>query len=312
MEKDKSFVIYHKYIPKVGGIESAVYNLGKKLDKEGYKVTIVFDGVESSESLYKYAEVGDVVKLTADTKINTNICLIASNHDIPLQITANKFFQWVHSDYDKYKLDLKNKGKVQYVAVSKHCKKVIERREDIKAEVIYNLLDDDFGTDKRRVLRLVSNTRVSPEKGFGRMYEFASMLKERGIRFVWVIYGDNSYIVKEYNDWINTFRPIEEVQFVGFKRNIEIGLTNCDYLVQLSNFEGCPYSVLEAQKLGIPCIVTKWGGVEELITDGENGYILPMDMKLNDKVIDNIINNIPIFEPREYSSIQDWIKLIGD
>lgn len=306
----KKIVIYHKYIPKVGGIESAVYNLGKRLDRKGYEVTIVYDGVEDPESLYKYAEVGDVVKITADLNINTDIGLIASNHDIPPQIKADKYFQWVHSDYNKYKLDLKNKGKVHYVAVSNHCKKVIEQREGIKADVIYNLLDEDFGTDKRRVLRLVSNTRVSPEKGFGRMLEFAEMLKEKGIRFVWVVYGDNSHIVKEYQDWINAFKKIEEVQFVGFKRDITIGLTNADYLVQLSDFEGCPYSVLEAIKMGVPCIVTNWGGVEELIEDGVNGYILPMDMKGVD--IDKIVKKIPKVVPKEYSSIEDWVKLLGD
>ncbi len=305
----KKFLIYHKYIPKVGGIESAIYNLGKQLDLAGYDVTIAYDSAESWESIFHYAEVGRVVK-TSDTKISADICLIASNHDIPPCIEAKKFFQWVHSDYDKYKLDLKNRGKVRYVAVSKHCADVIKRKENIDCEVIYNIIDSDFGTDKRRVLRLVTNSRVSPEKGFGRMLELAKLLKERGVRFVWTIYGDNSHFPKEYYDWIEKFRDIEEVHWVGFKRDIAIGLEDADYLVQLSDWEGCPYSVLEALKMEVPCIVTNWGGVDELITDGENGYILPMETNNYGEYVDKIVNNIPKFKYKPLSSVNDWIKLI--
>ena len=306
----KEIVIFHSHIPKVGGIESAVYNLAHELDKEGYKVTILFKGAEGYKNLFKYAEVGDVVKLTADTKINTNTCLIASNHDIPPQITAKKFYQWVHSDYDKYKLDLKNKGKVEYIAVSKHCAKVIEKREKIKSKVIYNLIPDEFGTDKKPLLKLVTNSRVSPEKGFGRMLTLAQMLVEKGVNFKWDIYGDNTFKPNEYKDWIIRFRDIEQVSFLGFKSDITVGLRDADYLCQLSDFEGCPYSVLEALKMGVPCIVSNWLGVRELIKEGENGYILDMDMKKVD--LDKIVNSIPKFEYKPLSTVNDWIKLLED
>lgn len=305
----KKIVIYHNYIPKVGGIESAVYNLASSLDKKGYEVNILYNSAESADSLFRYAEVSNVFRIM-DEEVECDICLIASNHDIPRQIKAKRYFQWVHSDYDKYKLKLKNKGKVEYIAVSKHCAKVIMKRENIDCKVIYNLIADNFGKDKRRVLRLVTNSRVSPEKGFGRMLELAKVLKEKGVRFSWVIYGDNSHFPKEYWGWIDKFRPIEEIQWVGYKEDVSIGLTNADYLVQLSDFEGCPLAILEALKMEVPCIVTNWGGVEELITDGENGYILPMDTKLYSGYVDKIVNKIPKFKYEAKSEVEDWIKII--
>ena len=120
----KTIAIYHNYIPKVGGIESAVYNLASGLDKKGYKVTILYNGAESAESLFHYAKVANVVKLQEE-ELEFDTCLIASNHIIPDRIKAKRFLQWVHSDYDRYRLDLVNKGKVEYIAVSKHCAKVI-------------------------------------------------------------------------------------------------------------------------------------------------------------------------------------------
>lgn len=305
----KKIVIYHNYIPKVGGIESAIYNLASGLDKNGYDVTILYNGAESCESLFHYAKVANVIKL-GEEELEFDVCLIASNHIIPNRIKAKRFLQWVHSDYDRYKLDLVNKGKVEYIAVSKHCAKIIKKREGVECKVIYNLLAEDFGKDKRKVLRLVTNSRVSPEKGFGRMLELAKVLKEKGVRFSWVIYGDNSHFPKEYWGWIDKFRPIEEIQWVGYKSDILIGLTNADYLVQLSDFEGCPLAILEALKMEVPCIVTNWGGVEELIEDGINGYVLPMDTKLYGGYVDKIVNNIPRFKYEAKSEVEDWIKII--
>jgi len=312
-QKVKTFGIYHEWIPRVGGIESAVFNLGKAMDKVGYKVTVYFAGCESWESLFKYAQIGDVVKLLPDHKegqFKEDVLLIASNHYMPKTIKAGRYLQWVHSDYDKYKLDLRNKGQVEYIAVSKHAKKVIERREKIKAKVIYNLIDDDFGTDDREVLRFVTNSRVSPEKGFDRMILFAEALNDANVRYVWTVYGDNSVSPKYFEDWQRKFRHLPQVHFVGYKPDITVGLENATYSCLFSNFEGCPYSVLESLKLGVPCLVTDWLGVDELIDNGVNGYILPMDMKLSKYKIKKILKEIPKFEYKPLSTVKDWVKII--
>ena len=180
-----------------------------------------------------YAEVANIKKLLPEDNIECDICLIASNHNIPNQKKAKRYLQWIHSDYRKYPIKLKNKGKVEYIAVSKHCAKVIKELENVDAKVIYNLVDDDFGADKRRVLKLVSNTRISYEKGMDRMLVFAKKLKEKGVRFVWLVCGDNSWNPKYFEETKNKFRDIEEVYFVGYKKDITIGLGMADYLVHL-------------------------------------------------------------------------------
>ena len=59
----KEIVIYHEYLPKVGGIETVIYNLAKVIDKNGYKIVFTFKGVNEQKSLFKYAEVCDIAKL---------------------------------------------------------------------------------------------------------------------------------------------------------------------------------------------------------------------------------------------------------
>ena len=309
----KSIAIYHDYIPKVGGIESAVYSLAKLLTLEKYDVTIAYRNTESHESLFRYATVCDrVVKIDSamTSIIDVDVCLIASNHDIPEQIVAKKFLQWIHSDYDRYSLALKNIGKVEYVAVSNHTREVIKKREAVDPTVIYNLLDPDFKRVDDDVLRLVTNSRVSPEKGFLRMLKLAETLKENNVKFMWLVLGDNSHFPAEFEEWKRKFAHVEEVCFVGYKSDISLGLRDADYLVQLSDFEGCPYAVLEALRWEIPCIVTDWAGVQELIEDGKNGYIVPQHMNLDCAYVDKIVHNIPKVKQKDYSTIKDWIKLI--
>lgn len=303
-------IIYHDYIPKIGGIESAVYNLAKGLDGEGYEVVVAYRSAEATDSLLKYATVSNVVNVISEN-IEGDVCLVASNHNIPNTIKAKRFLQWIHTDYSKYKLRLKNIGKIDtFVAVSKHAKKVIEKQEGIEGvEVIINLIDDEFGK-VRSSLFFVTASRVSPEKGFGRMLEFAEVLKKQGVDFVWVVYGDNSSFPKEYTDWIRKFSHIPEVYFVGYKSDITPFLARADYLVQLSDWEGCPYAVLEALKMEKPCIVTNWGGVDEIIKDGKNGYILPMETETYPQYVDKIVNNVPSFKYKPLSKISDWVKIL--
>jgi glycosyltransferase involved in cell wall biosynthesis len=310
------FVIYPNYLPKVGGIETAVYELAKLLDRDKYFVTIAYNRCESVDAMVKYSKVAKLVKLD-DRRLECDVCLLASNHLQPPQIKAKAWLQWVHSDYEKYNnLQLvDNRNIFKYVAVSKHVARVCKRMFGIECEVIYNLLDPNFGEGVEKPIRLVTNSRLSPEKGFdlnegkSRVVKFAELLKASGRNFTWTICGDNTHMPNEQIRIIESLKHIENVNFVGYKSDILPTLIGADMLVQLSNFEGCPYSILEALQVGVPCIVTDWKGVEELIEDGVNGYIIRQDMKGVD--INKMLDNIPKgFDTKPKSEISQWDKLI--
>jgi len=308
-KKAKRIIIYHRYIPRLGGVETAIYSLAKGLDREGYDVTIAYERVESYESLFGYSRVANIVNVS-ELEVEGDVCLQASNHPFNKNIKAKRYLQWIHSDYSKYNQRLNNIGDIEkYIAVSKYAKEVIEEQENIKGvEVIHNIIDEDFG--KKKYLKLVTASRISHEKGFGRMLGLAKLLKAKGVDFVWTVYGDNSRNLEEERDLKESFSEMENVYFVGYKLDVQPALQSADYLVQLSDWEGCPYSVLEALKMEVPCLVTNWGGVEEVIQDGVNGYILPMETEDYGKYIDKIANKIPKFKYEPLSTIDNWIKII--
>ncbi len=66
-------------------------------------------------------------------------------------------------------------------------------------------------------------------------------------------------------------------------------MKQADLLVKPSLSEGTPNVVLEAQYLGLPCIVTNWLGVEALITHKWNGWIVE---KRNAEALANQIKEV--------------------
>jgi len=56
--------------------------------------------------------------------------------------------------------------------------------------------------------------------------------------------------------------------------------------------EGMPNAVLEAMSYEVPVITTRSGGLPTLITEGQNGYLVPMrDAKAIAERIDNLLND---------------------
>lgn len=51
-------------------------------------------------------------------------------------------------------------------------------------------------------------------------------------------------------------------------------LKHSAFLINLSQYEGIPVSMMEAMSYGIPCIGTNVGGVGEIIENGVNGFLL--------------------------------------
>jgi len=150
-----------------------------------------------------------------------------------------------------------------------------------KADVIYNpfVLDEP-----KRVLTLISPTRLSSDKGKHRMIELANMLEEKNIPYIWYIFTDDT-------------DGIDNPHMVYMKPTLDIGgwIQNADYLVQLSNAEGYCYSVVESLKLGTPVIVTDMPVIHEVgVIDGKNGFIVDFEMKNVD--IDKIYNSRLTFE----------------
>jgi GalNAc-alpha-(1->4)-GalNAc-alpha-(1->3)-diNAcBac-PP-undecaprenol alpha-1,4-N-acetyl-D-galactosaminyltransferase len=69
----------------------------------------------------------------------------------------------------------------------------------------------------------------------------------------------------------------ERLSLPGWMATPEAELTQGAIFVMSSRYEGFSNATLEAMGLGLPVISTACGGSEEMITDGKNGMIVPVD-----------------------------------
>ena len=65
------------------------------------------------------------------------------------------------------------------------------------------------------------------------------------------------------------------VHFTGARHDVARLLTAIDVFALTSTTEAFPISLLEAMACGRPAVCTAVGGVPELLTDGESGYLVP-------------------------------------
>ena len=160
---------------------------------------------------------------------------------------------------------------------------------------IKNILLPKHETNK--VLRLISCTRLDPAKGWNRMLKMIEMMKNAEIKFEWNIFTNSTMYKCDY----------EEVHFWKQRYDIWDYLASADYTVLLSDSEGLPYTVQESLQYQVPCIVTDVGGCTELIKDGVNGYVVPLDMNFDI----NKIKRIPKCFEYDNHALEGWLDYLG-
>jgi len=79
------------------------------------------------------------------------------------------------------------------------------------------------------------------------------------------------------NDKIDAARLSEDVEFLGWRSDVHELMAEADVLAMPSRDEGVPNTVQEAMGIGLPVLVSEAGGMPEIVTEGETGWILGMD-----------------------------------
>ncbi len=116
--------------------------------------------------------------------------------------------------------------------------------------------------------------RLSPEKRHDLFLEMAADLasSDPDVRFLVVGHGPLQASLQQLADRLNLG---SRVAFLGHRSDMQRIYAALDLLVLCSDTEGMPNVVLEAFAYSRPVVATRVGGVPEVITDGENGFIVP-------------------------------------
>ena len=261
--------LYFTNINTVGGCESFMFYMIKKYPTKD--IVIIYKNADENQ-LKRFRKYVRCIKWNGQ-HIKCEKAFFNYNPDIIDYVDAKEYIQVVHADY-KVQSGLKNftSPKItKYIGVSQLACDNFTEVTGKPCELCYNPIILD---KPKRVLRLISATRLTAEKGRPRMIKLAQLLDDANIPYQWLVFTNDTNMIKNPN-----------VIYMEPRLDISNYIASSDYLVQLSDCEAFCYSVVEALMLGTPVIVTDLPVFKEIGLNDDNSFRLPLDM-----------TNIPIKE----------------
>ena len=136
------------------------------------------------------------------------------------------------------------------------------RRAEVRAEL--GVGDDDV------VVLMVA--RLSPQKAHDVMLDALARAAHPRLRLV--VVGDGKRRA-ELEALVAERGLGDAVTFLGLRRDVPRLLAGGDVSALSSVHEGVPISVIEAMTAGLPVVATDVGALRDLVTDGEDGFLVP-------------------------------------
>ena len=165
-----------------------------------------------------------------------------------------------------------------------------DRQEEINnTKIKYGITDNDF------VIGILA--RLEAVKGHEFLIEAAKILKNKGKNIKVLIIGTGT----EEDNLKNKVKAMnleDTVIFTGFISDVKKLLSIMDLQANASyGTEATSLALLEGMSLGIPAVVSNYGGNPGVITHGENGYIFKLkDSQDMAKYIEMLIDDKKTYE----------------
>ena len=258
---------------QLGGIETWLINLARRHGKT-HKMLLLYRNADY-RVLKDVAEHCEVAKYTGQA-ISAKRAVYCYDLFAYGDIEAKEEFYAVHADYREIKWHLVVPEGMKPLAVSEVARQGLLETKGIDSEVVYNPVDV---SRVKPLLRLVSGTRLSEEKGLGRMLLLDKALQASGVLYEWHIFTSHPNI-EGFSDNVVIRKPT---------RDLLSYVAQYDYLVQLSDTESYGYSIVESLTLGKPVVMTDIPVRKELGITDKHAVIIPLDEKDYKKYSDLII-----------------------
>ena len=239
----------------------------------------------------------------------------------PMNIIKKKIYLYA----EKFSAIYKNK----IIAISEKDKqigiknKIAPKEKFVTIQNGLNLNDINFLSkeESRRELNLSQNHKVIgvianyyPTKALHRLIEAAGIIIQDFNNAKFILIGDGPQR-KSLEEQIKKMRLTNNFLF-GPIKNAARYLKALDVFVLPSVKEGFPYAILEAMAAEEPIVATKVGGVPEIITDGENGFLVEsvqgkVETKTIKKIAEKTIYYLKQPEIAEIFTTNAYKKLIN-
>lgn len=291
---DLDIVIYVDYIAKIGGIETWLYYVAKKYNVG--QITVLYRQADPNQ-LRRLEPHIRLIQFTGQPITCNKVIFTMTMNVIPeLYKCAKERYIIVHCNHGKkYQYgyaEIPSMDKIYAVSdTAKECFKKIQEQDVF---TLYNPVDVDR---PKKLLKLISATRLTKEKGADRIQKLSEELDRNGIPYIWLIFTD---------------RPPEKVSkniiLMQPRYNMSDYIVNADYGVQLSDDESYCLFIQECLKLKVPVIVTDLPVYKELNITEKEAHYLKLDMSNLD--VEKIYKNIPKVNYKARNSDKEYKELL--
>ncbi len=283
------------YLNNIGGIETAMYELGKAFPDADitYLINSWADGGQAQ--IARLWGLGHDVAIDQDRNGHheADVALIFTPimQSVPWDtIDAPVVYQFIHSDIKSYMSypawrDFKwkpNEKVTKIISVSETAQKGLKEMLDLDSEVVPNIFT---GPEKPVVFLYMG--RATQEKGVDKVIEMAKRFDAAGKDYVMLI----SSLVDPYGTLWPLIKDNKRIVMIPEGPYNAVFYRCADYLIQMSTCESWGYSTREALANGVAVIGSRIPEIEKVVKDGENGYLLNLD--LSDLDVDKIFDKIP-------------------
>lgn len=118
---------------------------------------------------------------------------------------------------------------------------------------------------------------IYPIKGHECLISAAQIVKLIYPKVCFLVAGKNTEYRSDLERLAEERGIAENIKFIGFCEDIPAYLGRLDIFVLTSIRETFSIALAEAMATGLPVVSTRCGGPQELVTDGENGFLVPVN-----------------------------------
>jgi len=278
-----------------GDISSAGSN-GLKYLKNIFKFRTILKKVDpiivNPHYLTSYGFVGALIKRKKDF-------MVMSIHGTDIMVTMDKNFVYLMmAKYVFFKSDIivsvsnvmTNKI-VQYFPYLKN--KIITQQYGVKIDYLNQFLN------AKKDIFITTNRQWKPNSNYPIILDALENFKDENMRII------GSYKDDYSNDIMMSHKDLEKYStgLISHEKNIEFVARSLIF-ISLTTSDGIPLSVVEAMYLGAIPIVSDIEPNRELINDGINGFLVPIDSD----ALKNKIDEVAKLDENEILKIQEYNK----
>lgn len=153
------------------------------------------------------------------------------------------------------------------IDLNKFLPQTVEAKNELRKE--YGYIDNDF--------ILLFSGELSYNKHQDLLIDAISLVKRTKVPNIKLLLAGVGVLSDQYKEQISRLGLEENVQILGYRKDVVSLLMMADIAVSSSRREGLPMNVMEAMATGLPLVVTDCRGNRDLVINNENGYVVGID-----------------------------------